>query len=141
MPISTFLKQPFGCRLLHAVALGLLAATPTLADAGPGKVAAPTPARPLQFVANRSQWEKPVLFATDVPGGRLFLERGRLLQALYDTKAVDKLHEQGPDGRDHRIKAHAYSVSFVGANLQAPVQGAAETGEVNNYFLGKDQSK
>ncbi|MBO0359725.1 gliding motility-associated C-terminal domain-containing protein [Hymenobacter sp. BT186] len=141
MPNFTLLKQQRNALLLSASALVLAATTPVLADAGPGKVAAPTPTRQLQFVANRNQWEKPVLFATDVPGGRLYLEQGRLMQALYDTKAVEELHHHKPDGRNHRIKAHAYSVTFVGANQQALVKGTEQTGEVSNYFLGKDQSK
>jgi gliding motility-associated-like protein len=122
-------------------AAGLLAVAPAVAAASEAPVAAPTEARHLQFIANRNQWARPVLFATDVPGGRLYLERGRLLQTLYDTKAVEELHHHKPDGRDHRIRAHAYSVSFVGANLQALVKGEDETGEATNYFLGKDRSK
>ncbi|SHK16602.1 DUF7948 domain-containing protein [Hymenobacter psychrotolerans] len=126
-------------RLLTAVSL--LASAPAVAQLAAPKVAAPTATRQLQFIANRNQWAKPVMFATDVPGGRLYLERGRLLQTLYDTKQVEELHHHKPDGKDHRVKAHAYSVTFVGANLQAAVKGETETGEVSNYFLGKDQSK
>ncbi|MBD2713487.1 gliding motility-associated C-terminal domain-containing protein [Microvirga sp. STR05] len=141
MPFSTpSERRPLSLPRVLA-ALSLLAAAPATAQSVAPKVAAPTETRQLQFVANRNQWAKPVLFATDVPGGRLFLERGRLLQALYDTKAVEELHHHKPDGKDHRIKAHAYSVTFVGANQQATVQGEAETGEISNYFLGKDQSK
>ena len=53
--------------------------------AGPPAVApVPTDAHPLRFVPNARQWEQPVLFAADIPAGRLFLERGRLLVARYD---------------------------------------------------------
>ncbi|QNH62286.1 gliding motility-associated C-terminal domain-containing protein [Hymenobacter sediminicola] len=141
MPFSTLSERRALSLPRVLAALGLLAALPATAQSVAPKVAAPTETRQLQFVANRNQWAKPVLFATDVPGGRLFLERGRLLQALYDVKELEKLHDQGPDGRDHRIKAHAYSVSFVGANLQAAVNGEAETGEASNFFLGNDRSK
>ncbi len=141
MRISTLLKRPLAGWPHLAAALALLATGPALAGAGPKKVAAPPATRQLQFVANRNQWAAPVLFATDVPGGRLYLERGRLLQTLYDAKAVHELHEHRPDGRDHRIKAHAYSVTFVGADARAAAKGEVETGEKSNYFLGKDQSK
>ncbi|MBC6700050.1 DUF7948 domain-containing protein [Hymenobacter puniceus] len=141
MGIFTISKYPSSAFQGLLAVLGVLAVAPAVAAEDPGRVAAPTEGRHLQFVANRNQWARPVLFATDVPGGRLYLERGRLLQTLYDTKAVEELHHHKPDGRDHRIKAHAYSVSFVGGNMQAQVKGGDETGEVTNYFLGADRSK
>jgi len=113
--------------------------TPTVAQST-GKVAGPPPNRPLQFVANRNQWAKPVLFATDVPGGRLFLEQGRLTQVLYDTKAVEEHHESAAAHPEQRIRAHAYTVTFEGASQAAPVQGEAATGDLTNYFMGKDPS-
>ena len=133
----TFLKP-----VLRALAVaGLLGVAPAVAQRQTPRVAAPPAPPARQFVANRGQWPSPVLFAADVPGGRLFLERGRLTQALYDAAAVEKLHEQKPDGHDHRIKAHAYSVTFVGADTQAPVRGELETSDKSNYFLGRDQNK
>ncbi|OUJ76245.1 DUF7948 domain-containing protein [Hymenobacter crusticola] len=102
------------------------------------KVVGPPPSRPFQFVANRNQWDKPVLFAADVPGGRLFMEQGRLTQVLYDVKAVAAHHESAAAHAEQRIKAHAYSVTFEGANQAALVQGEAATGDVTNYFIGND---
>ena len=104
-------------------------------------VASPPPSRAVQFIANRNQWDKSVLFAADVPGGRLFLEKGRLTQALYDTKAVTEHHETAASHPEQRIKAHAYSVTFEGANLNAAVRGAAETGDKTNYILGNDPQR
>ncbi|MCC2545739.1 PKD domain-containing protein [Hymenobacter sp. BT175] len=121
--------------------VGLLAASPAIASSPSEKVVGPGPTRSMEFVVNRNQWPKHVLFATDVPGGRLIMEKGRLMQALYDVKAVEELHEQGPDGKDHLVKAHSYSVTFVGANQQAAVRGTHETGQHTNYFLGSDKSK
>jgi gliding motility-associated-like protein len=119
---------------LVAAALPALAGSPT--PVGPP----PTPA--IEFVANQRQWEKPVLFAADVPAGRLFLEHGRLLQSLYDAKQVEALHETSDQVSDKkRIRAHAYSTTFVGANLQAAVKGAAQLPGYSNYFLGNDKSR
>jgi len=93
-----------------------------------------------RFIPNQRQWAAPVLFAADVPGGRLFLERGKLTQALYDTRQLEELHHHSP-ASDARVRAHAYSVSFDGADLAAPVRGEEATGEISNYFLGSDKSK
>jgi gliding motility-associated-like protein len=101
----------------------------------------PTDQHPLRFVPNQRQWEKPVLFAADIPSGRLFLERGRLLVARYDARAVDELHHHPVAGQTAHIPAHAYAVSFVGANPRAAVQGEAPTGDDVNYLLGNDPSR
>ena len=77
--------------IITVLQLGLaLTALPALA--GPPTVVTPTPAATVEFVANQHQWEKPVLFAADVSAGRLYLEQGRLVQALYDGKQVEALH-------------------------------------------------
>jgi hypothetical protein len=116
----------------------LLAAVSAVASP-PRATALPPEAHPLRFVANQKQWDAPVLFAADVPAGRLFLEKNRLLVARYDAQAVDEQHH-GSTG-NARIKAHAYAVSFVGANPQASAVGEARTEEVSNYFLGNDPAR
>ena len=127
-------------RISTLVQLGLALATlPALA--APPTVVTPVPSN-IEFVANQRQWEKPVLFAADVPAGRLFLERGRLVQALYDGKQVEELHHHAAEVSDkQRVRAHAYSTTFVGASTQAAVKGEAQLPGYNNYFLGDDQSR
>ncbi|GAB3845381.1 hypothetical protein GCM10028822_03740 [Hymenobacter terrigena] len=112
------------------------------ASAGTPPVApVPTDAHPLRFVPNQRQWQSPILFAADIPAGRLFLERGRLLVARYDAPAVDRQHHAASTATRSRIGGHAYSVSFVGANAQPAVRGEQPTGEHLNYFLGNDESR
>jgi gliding motility-associated-like protein len=103
----------------------------------------PTDAHPLRFVPNQRQWQSPILFAADIPAGRLFLERGRLLVARYDAPALDRQHHAAAPaaGSLPRIGGHAYSVSFVGANARPEVSGEQPTGEHLNYFLGNDESR
>ncbi|GAB2868330.1 DUF7948 domain-containing protein [Hymenobacter ruber] len=111
-----------------------LAGTPPVAPV-------PTDAHPLRFVPNQRQWQSPILFAADIPAGRLFLERGRLLVARYDAPAVDRRHHAAPTAARERIANHAYAVSFVGANARPEVRGEQPTGEHMNYFLGNDESR
>ncbi len=102
----------------------------------------PRPAAGGQFIPNQNQWDARVLFAVDVPGGRLFLERGRLMQARYDAAAVEAAHELNREQRaTARIRAHAYSVDFVGANPAATVSGEGATGSETSYFLGDDPAR
>jgi gliding motility-associated-like protein len=119
----------------------LLSISSAALAAGPGPVAAPSPAASLRFVPNQRQWAAPVLFAADVPAGQLFLEKNRLLVARYDARQVDHLHHDRPASRTARVKAHAYAVNFVGANPQATARGERATGAVTNYFLGNDSSR
>ncbi|GAB3867543.1 hypothetical protein GCM10028824_10150 [Hymenobacter segetis] len=107
----------------------------------PAVAPVPTDAHPLRFVPNQRQWQSPILFAADIPAGRMFLERGRLLVARYDAPAVDRQHHAGPAAARERIGGHAYSVSFVGANARPAVRGEQPTGEHMNYFLGNDESR
>jgi gliding motility-associated-like protein len=102
-------------------------------------VAGPRPSSGVQFIRNQRQWDDRVLFAADVPGGRLFLERGRLMQARYDAAAVEAAHELPREKQaTARIRAHAYAVEFVGANPKANVLGEDATGSETSYFIGND---
>lgn len=107
----------------------------------PGPVAPAGPAAALRFVPNQRQWARPVLFAADVPAGQLFLEKGRLLVARYDARQVDHLHHDRAAARTARVKAHAYAVSFVGANPNAEARGEQATGVATNFFLGNDSTR
>ncbi|WP_431214351.1 hypothetical protein ACQ86N_05765 [Puia sp. P3] len=46
----------------------------------------------------------------------------------------------GPDPQD-ALRSHAYRVSFVGGNEQAPVEADKVLPGYNNYFIGNDPSK
>jgi gliding motility-associated-like protein len=126
--------------LTRWLCLGSSLFTFTTALAGP-PTTAPLPAdpHPLRFVPNRQQWEAPVLFAADIPAGRLFLEKNRLLVARYDARVVEERHHHR--GSQGAIPAHAYAVNFVGANARPAVRGEQPTGEHLNYFLGNDQRR
>jgi PKD repeat protein len=124
--------------LLVAISSSLVLPTEALP---PEVVPPPSATATVQFVANQSQWTSSVLFAAEVPGGRLYLEKNRLVQALYDAKTVDELHHHAPDDTDHQIDAHAYAVSFVGANPEVVASGEHRTSSTTNYFLGADASR
>ncbi|MDO7876733.1 PKD domain-containing protein [Hymenobacter sp. ASUV-10] len=128
--------------LTRWLCLGSSLFTLTTALAGP-PATAPLPAdpHPLRFVPNRQQWEAPVLFAADIPAGRLFLEKNRLLVARYDVRAADERHHHRGRGAKLAVPAHAYAVNFVGANAKPAVRGEQPTGEHLNYFLGNDRRR
>jgi gliding motility-associated-like protein len=128
MNINTLLSA--GLLLLSWQAMATPPAAPTM----------PKMDSSVEFLANRNQWEPAVLFAANVPGGRLFLTPGRLVQARYDVAGVEAVHDHERSANGP-IKAHAYGVTFVGANAQAAVQGENQRSAHTSFFLGNDPKK
>lgn len=97
----------------------------------------------IRFIQNNGQWEPQVLFAADIPMGRVFLEKDRLTYAFCD---VSNLHEQmfhNPPGKavDSTIDCHAFSVKFVGLPSAETILGEKSVPEYHNYFHGADPKK
>ncbi|AHJ99314.1 DUF7948 domain-containing protein [Hymenobacter swuensis] len=104
------------------------------------RASAPTPDRHLEFIENKGQWPAPVLYAADVPGGRLFLEPGGLTYAL--TTGFPHPHTATPraGSTPEAFRVHALRVEFVQA-AQPVVLPSAATGEIRNYLRGSDPSQ
>ncbi len=128
-----------------------LLAAPGLAAAAPrpalGPRAVPVSAT-LEFIENKGQWDARARYAAAVPGGRLFLENAALTYLFVDP-AVLRRHGDAPaagkgaapaPARHDQLAAHAYTVHFEGASRQARPVAEGPTGEVRNYFHGKDPS-
>ncbi|MFN3405264.1 MAG: gliding motility-associated C-terminal domain-containing protein [Cytophagaceae bacterium] len=104
----------------------------------------PPETRDYEFVENKNQWNKNVLFRTDVPAGAMFLEKNCITYHLFDKSIFEKIH--GTNIKDtHQvekiIKAHAFKVRFEGANPDVIANGDNVNSQLYNYFLGNDQSK
>ncbi|MFM2375655.1 MAG: hypothetical protein RLZZ165_752 [Bacteroidota bacterium] len=97
----------------------------------------------IRFIANKGQWEPQVIYAADLPGGRIFLEKDRLTYAFCD---VGNLHEQmfhHSPGKpvDSTLRCHAFSVKFAGSLTTEAILGESKVPEYHNYFHGNDSSK
>jgi len=104
------------------------------------RAGASAPNQHLEFIENKGQWPAPVLYAADVPGGRLFLEPGGLTYAL--TTGFPHPHTAAPRAGSvpETFRAHAVRVEFVQAT-QPVVLPAEATGEVRNYLRGSDPAQ
>ncbi|MCC3159972.1 gliding motility-associated C-terminal domain-containing protein [Hymenobacter sp. 15J16-1T3B] len=120
-----------------AALLGLLA-LPTLAQA-----ASEPPARSLEFIENKGQWDSRARYAAPLPAGRLFVEATGLTYSFVDPQQLAAHHRHGQEGAaaSEKLHGHAYSVRFVGARSGAALQPALPTGEVRNYLLGNDAKR
>ena len=102
----------------------------------------------LRFTENKNQWPVNIQYRADLPGGKLFLENNSFTYVFYDTKKLARMHNhehvQNTDNIESGgslIKLHAFKVSFLNSNLHPPIHHDNRTGELRNYFIGKDQSK
>lgn len=95
------------------------------------------------IVSNKGQWPSQVQFGTDIPGGKMFLEKGGFTYHMFDLSAVSEVHNSGkqPVPGEVRIKGHVYKVKLEGADLDASTNGKEPLERYFNFFLGNDSSK
>ena len=86
------------------------------------------------FIENKGQFPKTVISKTNLPSGALFVEKAKLTYTFYNGKQLVDIH----DGLaiNHRVDAHAYSVSFLNANTNPNIVLEEESIFFENYYLG-----
>ena len=105
----------------------------------------------IEFIENKGQWDPRVKFMSSAGSGSFFLtEKGFTITQHnpddinnMELKRHQPLSKDGKPARffpDGKIRSHAYSVEFVGA--QTPqILPDKPLPTVNNYFIGNDKSK
>lgn len=94
----------------------------------------------VRFTENKNQWHNAVAYRAQLDGGALFIEKsGKLTYHLYDKDDYRGRHL----GKSHsdKLKFHAYSVNFVGAQQFPQIIPANPAEDYENYYIGKDQSQ
>jgi gliding motility-associated-like protein len=104
----------------------------------------------LEFIENKNQWDKDVLYKSDIGGGALFLEKDGFTFAFKDKQALQKLLEfktrphsecQKLEPSDFNIKCHAYKLNFIGAKNDVAVTATEPVDGYYNYYTGSDKTK
>jgi gliding motility-associated-like protein len=105
----------------------------------------------IEFIENKGQWDKKVLFMGKVSAGSFFVHRDGFTVLQNNAADWEQLHDlthnRGVNestrnaARKLVLRSHAYTVNFEGANPQATVLPDKELVTVSNYFLGNDPSK
>jgi gliding motility-associated-like protein len=94
------------------------------------------------FIENKGQWPSQVLFAADIPGGTLYVERSRLIYSFYlpqhqhDDPSVKHTAEN-----DTTPNAHAFELKFVHGYTGLRAAGYNPAATTFNYWNGNDPSK
>jgi gliding motility-associated-like protein len=94
----------------------------------------------LHLVENRGQWPLSVVAATDVQGGKVFLEKGSLTYHVYDLSGLHTAPDESAHQR--RVRGHVYRMTFAGCTTENTRTRLSEKQTAySNYFVGNDESR
>lgn len=93
----------------------------------------------ISFVQNHGQWDHRVLYQSDIPGGKIYIQKNALTYCFFDGEKLNNvMHgEIAPEN----VNAHAFKVEFLEANEDIQISQQNITGTHYNYFIGNDKSK
>ena len=104
----------------------------------------------MYFVENRGQWDKDVLFRTEIPGGFLFLKDHSLVYVFYDATKVSSLHASKPVAQPgsplakapdiNSIAAHGVEMKFQNASTSIKHTPLRPVATQFSYFLSNDKN-
>ncbi len=92
----------------------------------------------LEFIENKGQWEKNILFKADIKGGAMFLEKDKMTFSIHETR---KTHVNNPDPINKLYKSHAFNMTFLNINPYVKITPNHSLSNYYNYFIGNDTSK
>ncbi|MFI4963373.1 MAG: hypothetical protein ACHP6H_05910, partial [Legionellales bacterium] len=100
----------------------------------------------LVFKENKNQWDKCVLFATELQSGSVFLSRDSFTFLMADTNDLNRVrHTHHPwmynPHLDLSVRVHIFRQIFDNSNAGCKVKGEEPLKEYFNFYLGKDPSK
>ncbi len=101
----------------------------------------------MDFKENKNQWDDRVKFKADIPGGQLYFTSQGLVYNFFDMEQIplhaDTDHHGAKVSRQESnlVDAHAFSITFTGANFQVQPYGEQPASANFNYFLGNDPAR
>ncbi|MBN4049617.1 gliding motility-associated C-terminal domain-containing protein [Bacteroidales bacterium AH-315-N07] len=102
----------------------------------------------LKFIENKSQWNKNILFQTNLYGGKLFLEKTAFTYAFYDVDKLKEVHDKHAHSvkeesyaKNDVLRCHAFQARFLNANPNVSINGNKSIKEFRNYYIGNDVSR
>ena len=101
-----------------------------------------------EFIENKGQWDKQIMYMTDAGNGAFFLKKNGFTVLQHDAKDLQNmvhknhvLNQAASAFEKSILHSHAYSVQFVSANENPEIVPDKALPSVNNYFIGNDKSK
>lgn len=116
-----------------------------------------------EFIENKGQWDKQVIFKSDLPAGNFYLQKNGFTVVQHNTEDLQQLHDghevlqasrqlikgRKPNNRTPvltsnasiTIRSHAYKVQFMGAAENPEIVPDKILPGYSNYLIGNDPSK
>src|SRR5271169_4340300 len=100
----------------------------------------------LSFKENKNQWDKCVLFATELQSGALYLSRDSFTFMMADTADMHRIRRghhpwMYQADRDYILHLHVFRQVFENANAESKITGSDKLSEYFNFYLGNNPSK
>jgi gliding motility-associated-like protein len=97
-----------------------------------------------KFIENGGQWPSNVHFKSNIPGGKIWLEKKGILYQLNDYSELHG-HHAGQGGEvvsePTEIPQHLVFAEFVGCNENARIEKDDRTSEYYNFYIGNDRER
>ncbi len=96
------------------------------------------------YIPNLGQWHPNVKYQTAIKGGKLYVEKNRLIFQHVDMDPIVKMHTGDTSAFNNPPKwiySHSYEVELVDANVNAPFICSNKSEQYYNYFLGNEKSQ
>jgi hypothetical protein len=102
----------------------------------------------IQFVQNKNQWRKPVLYKAASPMADIFLLPDRIQYVIRKEESehgqinrTRKIYEGGPHSKSQWIASQLFEVTFLNANKKPIIETEDPAVTLYNFFIGNDSSR
>jgi gliding motility-associated-like protein len=103
----------------------------------------------IEFIENKNQWEKNILYKADIREGAFFLEKNCFTFVFKDMAAINKLLEykyKSPEKcekltpSDYNVKCYAYKINFLNSKQDVIVTADEPKEGYYNYYTGNNKT-
>ncbi|MBT4479309.1 MAG: T9SS type B sorting domain-containing protein [Flavobacteriales bacterium] len=90
-----------------------------------------------QFQENKGQLPNSVFSKVKVPGGSIFIEKGKFLYSFYNSKQVQERHDL--IRKENWIDAHSFSATFLNSLGSSEIKLSDKSNYFENFYTSKVQ--
>lgn len=105
-------------------------------------IAFSTQAQSLTFTQNNRQWNEEVLYKCTIGTDQIYIQKNGILFNINSKEDIQVAHENGEENENSNdfIRAHAYIVTPLNANINSEIIAESPTDYYSNYFIGNNSS-
>ena len=85
-----------------------------------------------QFQENKGQLPSSVFSKVKVPGGSVFIEKGKFLYSFYNSKQLQERHDL--IRKEHWIDAHSFSATFLNSSIESEIIFSEKSDYFENFY-------